>query len=201
MSFPAISTYDNYQYRSDIYSGIEDRMQNMVQNHCKVFNPRFNLEFPKNYQSDGRNKEISKLVNMTQAHLKRNGIDSHYLWVREQNGSPNPHYHISFLLDGSKINNVWAFKKIVDENWSRVLGVPVDGLQHIQNADNDYNKTMIRRPSQKATGAELEAQRQRFDDAMSDARKAARYMAKTYTKGNAPARVREFQGSQLKLED
>ena len=198
MSHIQIVSHENYQYRSDIYDAITDRMNLMIDKHCKVFNPRFNLQFPSGYDHDGKNKEISKLTNKVMTNLRKKGVDAQYVWVREQNRSDRPHYHVSVMLDGSKMNNVWSFKKIVDDNWNKVLGMPSDGCQHIQNADNDYNKTMIYRPSLKATGEKREAEQQRFEYGLAEGLKAARYMAKTYSKGRVPAHAREFQGSQIK---
>jgi len=194
-----VQNYENYPYRVDIYNAINDRLDSMVDRHCKVFNPRFNLQFPEGYKHNGGNAEISQAMNMTAAALRKKGIDYEQVWVREKSKkSDNPHYHISAMLDGSKMNNVWAFKKIVDEQWYSVLGIPVDGLQHIQNPDNNYENTMIRRPSSKASDEKLKEQERQFDYAKAEALKAARYMAKTHTKGDAPANVREWQGSQIK---
>jgi hypothetical protein len=198
MSKPKTFRKNNFEYRSDIFEACKDRISSMADRHCKVFCHSFNFQLPQTYQSDGGNKEISKISNIVKNDLRKRNIDTEYVWVREQNESENPHYHFMLIVDGSKINNSWSLKSSVDTAINKTLKIDASGLQHINNPDNDHRKAMINRPSPKATGEKLSEQQSRFDYAMEQTLNVARYMSKTDTKGAAPAHVREFQGSQIK---
>lgn len=198
MSIPKTFHQNNFEYRSDIYNAIKSWVDSMVAGHCKVFCPSVNIQLPSSYQHDGGNKEISKISNTIKNDLRKNNIDAEYVWVREQKTSHNPHYHMIFMVDGSKINNTWAFKERIDNAIKKTLDTDVAGLQHISNPENDYRKTMINRPSPKASGEKLEEQQSHFNYSVEQTMNVARYMSKTDTKGNTPPHVREYQGSQIK---
>ena len=198
MSKPKTFHQNNFEYRSDIFIACKSRIDSMIDRHCKVFCHSFNFHFPKDYQNDGGNKEISKISNIVRNDLRKRNIDMEYVWAREQNNSKNPHYHVMIMADGSKINNPWSLKESIDNAISKTLKTEATGLQHINNSDNDHRKTMINRPSSKASGEKLAEQQSRFNYAMDQTLNVAKYMSKTDTKGDAPAHVREYQGSQIK---
>lgn len=186
----------------DIMDAIEKRRDSMIERRNKVLPARMDVRFPREYQSDGKNREISTLTKNLFSHYSRQGIDLEYVWAREQNNSHNPHYHFMVFLDGSKVQDPRNLSDTMERLWEGVIGTSAKGL--IDHCDHDYKgkstktDTMIRRPSSRATGDKLDAQTQAFARNCADVLKRGAYLAKTETKGNTPKRVREWAASKIK---
>ena len=193
-------TIENYTYIAAISDCIQRRMAFMTERHCKVLFVRFDLRFPAGTVHLGSSTEMSSFIKALRSHYTDDGIAAHYIWVREQLTSEAPHYHVVLLLNGSKIQNpagVWAKAA---EIWSRITNGPaalVHQCRQARMAPGDYGAIMIRRPSGNAAGYELLRQQQVFQEAWEEALKSAAYLAKDYSKGNAPSRVRNYGASEL----
>ncbi|KAA1054440.1 YagK/YfjJ domain-containing protein [Azospirillum argentinense] len=191
---------EQYEYRTDILTCIQDRMIYMIAHHCKVFFVRFDARLPEGYLHDGGNREISQLMKALKEFYAYQGVEMHYVWVREQVSSPVPHYHVVLLVNGSLIQNATGIWAKAQKLWSRITGGP-NGLIHhcwpTRKGLSGIGGIMIRRPSGVATGPQLLLQQQEYNATWSAAQESAAYLAKTYSKGNAPHRVREYGASQL----
>ena len=184
-------------YRQDILSQIIARLNGMISRHNKVLLIRFDIRFPNGYPHDGNNHEISCLLRRLRENLGYSGIDVQYAWVREQVSSLVPHYHVVVMIDGSKIQNPVGVLHEADRIWRHTVGYDVTGLVDFCCHDGGVGHVMLRRPSSVATGEALEIRQHQFRDAYDNAVRRVMYLAKSYSKGNTPPRVREFGCSQM----
>ena len=193
--------YYSNDNNKNILSRIEQRLDYMVSNHNKVMLIRFDIHFPQTYVHDGKNDEISWLFKcLKEAYGPRLG-HVHYVWARERVQSPNPHYHVALLVNGSLMQNPYGLLSDVGAIWNRILGGVYTGLIHFCGSQclgqSTTGSVMIRRPSTVAEPAIQARQQQAYQAAYDQALYRASYLAKTFSKGGTPHRVREFGCSQL----
>jgi len=185
----------DYVYRSDIMQRIQECFQKAIYSHCKVFVVRLDIHFPQDFTHDGTNSSVSALLHRLMAHYAYHKITCRYVWAREQNKSAAPHYHLLLLLDGSKIHNGRGPCSLATGLWSSIINrSSASGLIHLSEPGT-YGGIMIRRPTSCAPRAKQNEEIAQFEAAYRAAYKWAIYLAKTYTKGNAPNGVREFGSS------
>ena len=184
-------------YRQDILSQIIARLNWMINHHNKVLFIRFDIRFPNGYPHDGNNHEISSLLRRLRENLGYSSVEVQYTWVRERVGSPLPHYHVAMLVDGSKIQNPMGILLEADRIWNHTIGYGGTGLVNFCCHDGGVGHVMLRRPSSVAEGEALETAQCQFRDAYDDAMRRIMYLAKSYSKGNTPPRVREFGCTQM----
>jgi len=180
---------------------IEQRLDHMVSSHNKVMLIRFDIHFPQTYLHNGKNDEISWLLKcMKEAYGPRLG-HVHYVWARERVQSPNPHYHLALLVNGSLMQNPYGLLSDVGAIWNRILGGIYPGMIHFCGSqclgDSTTGSVMIRRPSTVAEPALQAQQEQAYQAAYGHALYLASYLAKNFSKGGTPHRVQEFGCSQL----
>lgn len=189
-----------YTYRADILNGIQARLDQMIAQHCKVLSVRFDVRFPSGYLHDGSNQALSRFMKALKEFYTWHGVEIQYVWVREQVSSEVPHYHVVLFVNGSHRQDARGIWIKAQEVWSRIVGGS-EGLIHFcwpwYQGHTGVGGIMIRRPSGNAIGPQLLEQQQAFAAARSAALEHAAYLAKEYSKGNAPERVREFGASQL----
>jgi len=190
------------KYRPDIQKRIDDRLSYMTDKHRKVMSTRMDVRFPKEgYSHDGSNDEISEFTKRLKEPYTEKGNEMQFVWARERNTSENVHYHFNILLNGSMTQDPYSLFQKATKTWNTILGGEYDGLidygRHEYKGRKPPPSVMIEKPSSTARGEELERQQKAFDEAKEKARKRAEYLAKTYSKGDAPCRVREFGCSQL----
>jgi len=186
--------------RQAILDCIIKRMEYMIEEHCKVCVVRFDVHFPVDYVGDESNNKISRLMNKFKEYYDYHKNESQYVWVREENNSQKQHYHVMAFLNGNLTNNVWSVFERVNNWWKSLLGITDSGLIHLCVPDNSFQQIMIVRPAADAMGDRLLEQQTKFNFSVNNAIYAAQYLAKTYTKGNVPAHIREYQGSQLPIK-
>ena len=189
-------------YNPTILSRIESQFEAMLQQHNKLLVIRFDVRFPRDgYLHDGGNREISYLLKALKEACANQISDIQYLWAREQVSSDHPHYHVMLLVNGSLMQNPMGLLHKASEIWSRILRGAYPGL--IEFCDSrclghkETGSIMIRRPSSVAEGETLFRQQQIYDEKLQEALGRASYLAKTFSKGNTPYRVREFSCSQI----
>ena len=191
---------DGYTYRVDIQHSVQERLDHMIASHCKVLSVRFDVRFPNVYPHDGGNQALSRFMKALKEFYTGHGVMIHYVWVREQVSSEVPHYHVVLFVNGSCIQDARGIWCKAQEVWSRIVG-GLDGLVQFcwpwYQDHTGVGGIMIRRPAGNAVGYQLLAQEQAFAAARLAALEHAAYLAKEYSKGNAPERVREFGASQL----
>ncbi|WP_422652953.1 YagK/YfjJ domain-containing protein [Arenibaculum sp.] len=172
----------------------------MLERHNKVLVIRFDVRFPSGYAHDGKNAELSIFIRRLGEILLYWGIDSQYVWVREQVSSGVPHYHFVLMVDGSKVQNPRGILNDAERIWSALTGVAPGGLidhcRHVYSGTQTPGHVMVRRPP-KATTGDPEAHWREYERSRSDALALGSYLAKPQGKGMAPPRVREFGASLL----
>lgn len=185
-------------YREDIHASTLNRLNYMINQHCKVLVVRFDVRFPAGYIHDGSNREISELLKRMKGYRSgfADNVEVHYVWVREQVSSLVPHYHVILFIDGSKIQNPFGILQSAESIWQGVIGVVQPGLVHFCCQDGSVGHVMLIRPSSEQQGPALEAQMWQFDMAYRDALVRLSYLAKRYSKGDTPYRARAYGYSQ-----
>lgn len=185
-------------YRPDIFQSIVDRLNRMISHHNKVLVIRFDVRFPAGYVPQGRNNELSFFLRRLRENISYSRGEVHYVWAREQANSSVPHYHVILMMVGSMTQNPMGVLHEADRIWSNTIGYTGTGLVHFCQQDGGAGHVMIRRPSSDAVGADLLAQQRLTADAYYTALAKGAYLAKTYSKGDAPSRVREYGCSQMR---
>lgn len=195
------NTYNNHQlsrtnknnqgFYGEILEGIESLLSKTTQQHGSVFFTTFVLRFPSNSASSypNDNSLLSKFIAAFTLHCKRRKFDPNYLWVRESSTTGQFHYHLLLLLNSNYIQNAHAgLLAKATELWRRCLNIEDGrGLVHLCNSGkyNQYGGIKIRK---NAPG---------FPQVYEECFQRASYLAKCYSKGQAPANVHEFRSSQL----
>lgn len=187
-----------YEYRQDILVKIQERLVHMIQHHSKVLVVRFDVRYPDNHPYPQRNEDISNLMKLLKEWFYQNGIEAHYLWVREQNISDVPHYHVAFLINGNRCQTGTGLLQAAQRLWGCTLAYPwTQGLIHYCDLEEGRAWIMLNRPSATSLPAEHQAFRIRVQSVF----ERLCYLAKTYSKGLAPFRVRDFGTSLLPREE
>jgi len=180
-----------YGFYVEILEKIKSLLQYMVTNHNKVFFVMLVLKYPVGSVSmyPSNNSLLSSFLESFILNYKRKGYDPKYLWVREQSSTGQFHYHLMLLFDGNKIQNAHGVLKDAIRLWSHCLMVENGGgLVHLWEPGGDkfkYGGIMIRR-------FEWE-----YEKDYKKCFEAASYLAKRYSKGEAPAYVNEYGMSRL----
>ena len=138
-----ITNINHYCHRKEINDKIYDLVTYYTSKHSKVLFVRFDIRYPRFYISDNSNRDISDCFSYVIKKYKRDGLDPHYNWVREQNYSDNPHYHCVLLLDGQKCRRYSHVFDTVEAAWGRVLGCDVRGCIHHCTDSNDIDSNGI----------------------------------------------------------
>lgn len=185
-------------YRAEIFQSIVERLDQMIINHNKVLVIRFDVHFPVGYVHEGHNTELSFFIRRLRENIEYSRGEVHYVWAREQANSPVPHYHVILMLDGSKTQNPMGILHEADRIWTNRIGYTGTGLVHFCQQDGGVGHVMIRRPSNLAVGEDLLAQQRQAANAYHTALAKGSYLAKTYSKGDAPFRAREYGCSQMR---
>ncbi len=194
--------FSNLECYSAILQDILNRFRLMTMRHNKVLFVRFDLHFPYGYECEGFNQELSEFFKLFKEFYTRKGIDTHYIWVREQSNSNNlPHYHCVVLFDGNKIQKYYPVLEKVVDIWARVIGADGNGLVNFCNKDYNgwkvENGIIIYRPSSLATGERLYEQKRRYAEDFEKCFKWASYLAKVNQKQDTPFSARRFGVSRI----
>jgi hypothetical protein len=188
-------------YRDNILERSRQLIDHMIVNHNKVLLTRIDLRFPTTYPHNGLNDEAERFNKNLKRTFDYNRIDIRYLLVREQSYSHHPHYHALIIVDGNKTQNPYTILEIATRTWNGIVGSDTPGLVHLCQHQERHPippMEMIRRPSSLATGAQLREQTIAFERARRIALDHTAYLAKEFTKGNAPDGVREMLASQIR---
>ena len=188
---------ENHEYRTDILQAIEQRLNYMIDRFCRTYIVRLDIRFPQGYTPRGANEECSELLRRLREYYTYHGIVMHYVGVREQHTSNNPHYHIALLFDGAKLDNGWGVWSRAAEIWSRIVGGAAEPCVHLCQPFDQGNGIKIEKPRRKSEGWALQNELAAFETARCSVMRWLLYMAKTETKGCAPWHTREFFCSRL----
>lgn len=188
---------DGREYRTDIFHELRDHLNYMVNRFSKTFVVRLDIRFPRGYTPKWANVECSELLRRLKEQYTYRNIVMHYVGVREQNISDNPHYHIVILLEGAKKDNGWAVQEKAGHTWSCIVGPGTEDRVHLCLTFNEADGIKIQKPRRQSVGSTLENEKAAFDATYESAMSWLLYLAKTKTKGNAPFHTREFFCSRL----
>lgn len=187
---------NQYAYYPAVMDKIIDRQEWMTQNHSKVLFVRFDLRFPRDYQGDGGNTELSHFWKIISERGDYHSIDFQYVWVREQSQEKHQHYHCLVYLNGNRVQNGFAYLSVIEDAWGTALGVDDPrGLVHFCGTDEGEYGIMLRRPSRFADDDKHQAQQEVFEQAGADCINRGSYLAKENQKVSAPKGVRSFGAS------
>ncbi|UDQ98880.1 inovirus-type Gp2 protein [Lentisphaerota bacterium WC36G] len=176
---PLLKMNDNSQeFYEIILEKIYERINAMHKKTSQVLFIRFEIRFPQNLNATSDNKCFKYYINEYRRYFNNNNFFNHYVWVKEQNCSHNPHYHLLLMIDGNRMryykNNlkateIWsrALKKYYDYNIDAKGLIQVCGYTHggvtMNNGINVHRDNMALR---------------------NELFKICSYLAKTYTKEN-----------------
>lgn len=188
--------FDGHEYRTDIMQAIDSRLDYMTERFARTFVVRLDVRFPCHYVQTHENHEYSELMRQLKEYYTHHHITVHYVGVREQETSDNPHYHVAILFDGAKVDNGYAVHARAADIWNRIMKCDATGCIHRCN-DNERGGVMIQKPRQRSEGTTLQNERAAFEAAHNAVICQLRYLAKTKSKGSAPPHVRELLCSRL----
>lgn len=190
-------TIDDRQYRPDVMQACEERLEDMSRSCARVFLVRFDVHYPAGYPAPSSNELCSELLRLFREYFTNHTTKTHYVAVREQGQSDNPHYHVAFFVDGSKFDNAYTIWHRAAATWCRIVGPEGAGCVHWCKTFTGDGGLKIERPRRNSTGLQLYHEQLAFETARQLARTWMLYLAKTATKGSAPFKVKEFFCSRL----
>jgi hypothetical protein len=181
-------TVQDYEYRDEILNSIGNLLNFYTERHSKVLVVRFDIHYPQGYTELCRNADVSKCMAYVIKKYKRQGLDPFYMWNREIDSSPHPHYHCVIFLDAQKVRAFTHIFETVEQAWGRTLKQSVSGCVHdCMNGEHDCNGKIIRRDAGKDI---FHARCQEVFDQLS-------YTAKAYSKAPDNDGIRNFATSRI----
>jgi hypothetical protein len=180
-----------YSYRGDIVAAIANIFCDYCcYRHSKSLFIRFDVRFPYQIHTDGKNNEIQKLMKFITQRYSYLGYDPAYIWAREQHNSHNQHYHCVLLLDGQKVYKYKQIFSYIEDKWASITHIFDKGLiERCLNNPRYANGVNIRRCDEG------------FIDDLSSATHWALYLAKEFSKHCDISRVRCFGMSRCPFHD
>ena len=113
--------------------------------------------------------------------LERNGLNPHYVAVREQSKEKHAHYHAVLLLDERKTQSFKKHIEKADELWANTVGIPgKKGL--IDDCTKDRNG------NPQKNGLKIKKNNEAFEAQLNTTFKWSSYLAKENTKSDASDR-------------
>lgn len=199
---------------TEILNAIHNQMNLALDKFGRTLFVRFDLHFPTPGIAPADNSFLSSFLDRLKKHLNRDcDIPYRFIWVREHNlaESINHHYHFVLLLSANTFRG-YKMDRLKDHNlslrgneldtaltrlfrniqyyWAITLGLPLDetGIVNYCNVDRHGNS--------QTNGITI------YSESLTNFERCfhwSSYLAKSATKGNAPAGVREFgQSTRLK---
>ena len=135
--FNGVKLLPNKEFFSEYLEAIEVVMGKALQEHSRTLMLRFDLHFPPqvdccDYPSPYKPDVISRFFSSLEAKFnadlikkKRKNKRVHnstmrYVWVKEQKGASQPHYHVAIFLNGDTYNSLGLYINLTDNNAARV---------------------------------------------------------------------------------
>ncbi len=187
------ANYPNENIRKDIVDKIQERLNYMTSNHCKVCVVLLVVRYPAGCGSINPNDEFSDFLSTLSKYIRRQHCEFQRVAVVEQNISPLPHMHVCWFLDGSRFNSAYSLGRKADELWSGRFNPSVDsGLVDFRNqriGSHGIDNGMI-----------IERDGRLFSYLYGQIMDSAIYLAKEYSKGGQPKHRRDVTCSQMPRE-
>lgn len=173
---PLLTLKDNSQcFYEIILKKIDERMNALYSKTSQILFVRLEIRFPQNLITNSDNRCFQYFINEYRRYLSDKYAND-YIWVKEQNNSHNPHFHLLLMLDGnriryyrncSKATTIWAraLKTFYEVNINAKGLIQVCGYTHggvkMNNGINVHRENLALR---------------------SEIFRICSYLAKTYTK-------------------
>jgi hypothetical protein len=178
--------------RSDILNGIDRVFGYALQDYSKVFFVRFDLHYPADGCHLTPDIAINRFRDSFIKNRAREGYRPLYIWCREQEMSPNPHFHFVLLLDGQKTQSIYGHQEKAREMWYKILRVPMPpGRKGL------FDPCDEKRPGLAPNGIMIQSSKPNRNNEQNNAFHWASYLAKTKGKGNGGLNTREWGCSQV----
>ena len=181
-----MSTEKKYQVLEEMNESIHELMKSYMERHSKVLPVRCDIRYPQDYEGRRDNKDISTLMSRVSQTCRRKSLDPAYVWVREQNESESPHFHVLILLNGHKSQNPYGVFNTVEKHWRNIIGSKQEGLIHHCNTNPDGSYRQNGELMHRAEGIPEHVERQ------------VSYMAKPSSKGEPKDGLRDYGMSRIK---
>jgi len=184
----------------DILKRTQDTINMMTNKHNKVLFVRFDAHYPSGYTKEPSSSHISDTFKRLSEDYQRKGIDTSYVWAREQPQEELPqHYHCALMLDGNKVQSHMPVVQKAEVVWGNTIESDSKGL--VDYCNRQGNGIMIRRPSSEATGEKLLEQQQSYQEKLDQCHQWASYLAKENQKEGVPSNMRTFGSSRISKQD
>lgn len=118
----------NFPVMENIRDNADELLQAYVQKHSKAFAVRVDVHFPQDYDARTDNKPIGDAIKKTIQTFDRKGYDPKFIRVTEQEDSPNPHFHLFFLLNGHKTRSERQVFDTMERHWGATIKRDAKGL-------------------------------------------------------------------------
>lgn len=175
----------------DILETTKEQFDHMLNNHSKVLFMRYDIRFPNDHKISNQDKTFRDFHANWIKNLKRNNLDPHYLWVKENSKEKHSHYHGILLLDGNKTQSIHNHIEKAEELWHNALDI-----------DHSHNKGLIndctkgRDGTTHTNGIMLRKDDPDYQEKINDCFEWSSYLAKENTKSNAKG-TRMYSSSRL----
>ncbi len=190
-SFPPV-------HRKNVLDRILERLVHMTSEHPKVLSWRLVVRFPQGYPPPEEPNLLFSVFMEDFIEALRSNWPVHFVWVREQNASDFPHYHLLIMAATNWCQAIFISLHHASETWAKVLGIqPVKGLIHICQTTSGNDPTSPWNSRIEPDTEALQRGDELFPARFRSAVWSASYLAKDYSKGLAPSRVRELGASYL----
>ncbi len=128
-------------YNPDILKRNRDLVNYALSNTTQVLLIRLDVRYPVDYPAPDDNSIFREFIEDYKRYLSNKGYSPLYLWCKERNTADHCHYHVYFLLDGSKLRYMPHLSQ-AEKIWCYKLNILFKkGLIHFCNP----NGTMLRR--------------------------------------------------------
>ena len=181
----------NPGYRKEILDRIKERFDISLANHSQVMTVSMVIRFPEGLQATPDNNCFQYFIEEYRRYFNKHGLSPHYVWVTEQNLSPNRHYHLIWFFNGNKIRYFQIPPRQALLYWGMAL-------KRFYNYDGNINGLIqiceVRQNGYSRYGYLVH----RSDNELyKQILQHYSYYAKMNTKGTTPDRVREFGASNI----
>ena len=169
-----------------ILKKIDDTFNHVLNDHKqdRVFFMRYDVRYPNGAGVIGAGESNDMFRNFQgkfMKNLERQGLNPHYVAVREQSKEKHAHYHAILLLDERKTQSITKHIEKADELWANTLNIPgTKGL--IDDCTKDRNG------QPQKNGLKIKKNSKDFQEQYDKAFKWASYLAKENTKSEASDR-------------
>lgn len=191
----SVNAYTGYPVFVSATENYQQQLRYMYSKYGKVLVLQCLAHFPTYMKADSSNATIVNTMKKFHLMTRRAGVEILTFWGREQKDSPNQHYHIGLICDGTRITNPDEVFNWLNGIWSREIGVAVESNMIHRSSCNPLNLSLD--TSSLSRGIRIDKSSETVQNQLNDASNWLSYITKTRQKGKAPEGVREFGFSQI----